>query len=134
MAPDCPASCVPGPLERPTGAAQLKIKAERGWGKAGPRRWITEKGTVVPPAEARHFISTLGIVGSVVTSTAAAVLTLRITPRLASIALAELVLGLAAAVLIAACGRDPRGERIEEQAPHPGQPGSACGESDIMTS
>lgn len=116
MAPDGPASYVPAPPERPTRAAQLKIRTEPARVKVNARRWLIAEGTV-PPANARHLISTFGILGSAVTSTTAAVLTLRIAPGLAPIALAELVLGLAAAVLIAACGRAQRGDRIEEQAP-----------------
>jgi len=45
---------------------------------------------------------TFGVLGSVVTGTAGAVLTLRIAPGLTGVALAELILALAAVLVIAA--------------------------------
>ena len=85
----------PGPTEQPSPSAQLKIDA---------RMLGTAEG-IVPPSEAHHLVTTFGMVGSCITGTAGAVLTLRIDHRLVGIALAELVLALAIAVLIAACGR-----------------------------
>ena len=132
MAPGSPAT--PGPAERPTRAAQLKIKAEPARVKVNARRWVTAEGTV-PPGDARHLITTFGIVGSVVTGTAGAVLTLRIAPGLTWIALVELVLALSGAMLIAACGRAQREDRGQEQVPAgDGQPITHAGSNNIMTS
>ena len=64
----------------------------------------TAEGTV-PARDARYLITMFGILGSVISGTAGAVLTLRIDPRLAGLALAELMLALAAVVLISACSR-----------------------------
>jgi hypothetical protein len=54
---------------------------------------------------ARSCPSKFGMVGSAVTGTAGTVITLRIDQHLAGIALAELVLALVIAMLIAAHGR-----------------------------
>ena len=89
--------------ERPTRAAQLKITAEPARVKITARRWVTAEGAV-PPGEARHLIAAFGILGCVITGTAGAVLTLRIDPGLTTLALAELVLALTSAILIAAGG------------------------------
>lgn len=93
--------------ERPSEAAQLKIKAEPARVRVIARRWLTAEGTV-PPADARHLITTFGIVGCVITGSAGAVLTLRIEPRLTSVAFAELAVALVAAILVAICGRSQR--------------------------
>jgi hypothetical protein len=85
----------PDLTEQPGPSAQLKIVA---------RLLGTAEGTV-PPREAHHLVTTFGLVGSAVTGTAGAVLTLRIDHGLVGIALAELVVALAIGVLIAACGR-----------------------------
>ena len=87
----------PVPVERPTVFAELEIQV----GPAQP--WGTARGRV-PPDQAHYLIMTFGILGSAVSGTAGAVLTLRIAPRLAGLALAELILALAVALLIAACG------------------------------
>jgi hypothetical protein len=81
--------------EQPTQSAQLKIDA---------RLLGTAEGTV-PSAEAHHLVTTFGMVASGVTGTVGAVLTLRIDQHLAGIALAELILAFAIAMLIAVCGR-----------------------------
>jgi len=93
--------------EQPSEAAQLKIKAEPARVKVIARRWLTAEGTV-PPADARHLITTFGIVGCVVTGSVGVVLTLRIEPRLTSVAFAELAVALVAAILVAICGRSQR--------------------------
>jgi hypothetical protein len=85
----------PGLTEQPSPSAQLKLEA---------RMLGTAEG-IVPPGEAHHLVTTFGMVGSCVTGVAGAVLTLRIDRGLVGIALAELVLALAIAMLIAACGR-----------------------------
>jgi hypothetical protein len=85
----------PGLTEQPSPSAQLKIDA----------RVLGTAGGTVPPRRAHHLVTTSGMVGSCVTGTAGAVLTLRVDHALAGIALAELVLALAIAVLVAACGR-----------------------------
>ena len=97
------ASLTPSAL-LPTRAAQLKITAEPAKVKITARRLVTAEGTV-PPGEARHLIAAFGILGSVVAGIAGAVLTLRINPGLTGLAVAELVLALAGAVLIAVYGR-----------------------------
>src|SRR5262245_6388612 len=85
----------PVPLERPTSFAELEVRVGPvPWGKATRR---------VAPDQATDHIMTFAILGSVVTGTPGAVLTLRIAPRLTGLALAELVLALAAALLIAVC-------------------------------
>jgi multisubunit Na+/H+ antiporter MnhB subunit len=84
-----------GAGDLPTTAAQLKIGLESVQFKAEGK---------VPPAGARHLITTVGIVGSVASSTAGAI----ITHGSPDVAFAELVLGLVAAVLIAVRGRDRR--------------------------
>lgn len=88
-----PAPREPGP-ERPTPAAQLKITA----------RQLGSAEGIVPPAAARHLIAAFGVLGCVITGTAGAILTLRIDPALTTPALAELVLALTSALLIAAGG------------------------------
>src|ERR1700734_1984232 len=90
-------------VEPPTEFAELGISV----GPAGRARGR------VPPDQAHHFITTFGILGSAVTGTVGAVLTLHITPVLTGLSLAELMLALVAAALIAFGGRTsgsrPRG-------------------------
>jgi len=65
-------------------------------------QWGTAR-TLVPADQAHHLVTTSGILGSLVTGIGGVVLTVRsATPALAY---AELVLALAAAVLIAASSR-----------------------------
>ena len=71
--------------------------------KITARRWVTAEAPYFP-GEARHLIAAFGILGCVITGTAGAVLTLRIDPGLTTLALAELVLALTSAILIAAGG------------------------------
>ncbi len=85
----------PGRTEQPSPSARLTIDA----------RILKTTEEIVPPGEAHRLAATFGLVASGVTGTAGAVLTLRIDRGLAGIALAELVLALAIAVLVAACGR-----------------------------
>jgi threonine/homoserine efflux transporter RhtA len=61
-----------------------------------------------------------GVLGSVISGTAGAVLTLRIAPRLGGLALVELMLALAAVVLISVCSR-VRGQDSQE-AEHQNDP------------
>ena len=91
------------PVERPTQAAELRLTV-------GP---ATAGGTV-PPVEARYLITAFGIASCITAGIAGVILTLRIASRVAALragdgitvlALAELGLGLAGAVLIALCGR-----------------------------
>ncbi len=97
MALNNPFAREPVPVERPTSFAELEIQV----GPVVP--WGTAKGRV-PPGQTHYLITTFGVLGSVVTGTAGAVLTLRIAPRLTGLALAELILALAGALIIAACG------------------------------
>lgn len=106
MAQNKPPARARDPGERPSRASRLKIT-------------VTPLGTAegtVPPSETRYLITTFGILGSVVAGTVGAVLTLRISPGLTALALAELGLALAAAVFIAACGRG-LGKPAKEQDP-----------------
>lgn len=105
MTLNSPSAREPVPLERPSSFAELEIRV-------GPVPWGKAKGRVAPD-QANYLIMTFGILGSVVTGTAGAVLTLRIAPRLTGLALAELVLALAAALIIAVCLFS------REQAPYP---------------
>jgi hypothetical protein len=77
----------------------------------------------VPADQANHLITTFGITGCIVTGTVGAVVTLRIAPGLTVIALAELVLALAGAVLIALCSRAHR--RTQAQGQSHDDPGEA---------
>jgi threonine/homoserine efflux transporter RhtA len=77
------------------------------------------EGTV-PARDARYLITMVGILGSVISGTVGAVLTLRIGPRLGGVALAELILALAAVVLISVCSR-VRG-RDSQEARHQNDP------------
>ena len=97
MALNSPSAREPVPVERPTPFAELEIQV--GPAMPGGRA----KGRV-PPDQANYLITTFGILGSAVTGTTGAVLTLRVAPGLTGLALAELVLALAAALIIAACG------------------------------
>jgi hypothetical protein len=95
--PNIPSDPGPVPLERPGPYAELEIMV-------GPARpWGTAKGRILPD-QARYFILTFGILADVITGTAGAILTLHIAPGLIAVALAELILALAAALLTAACG------------------------------
>jgi hypothetical protein len=105
MTLNSPSAPEPVPLERPTSFAELEVRV-------GPVPWGKAKGRVAPD-QASYLIMTFGILGSVVTGTAGAVLTLRIAPPLTGLALAELVLALAAALIIAV------GRLSREQALYP---------------
>jgi hypothetical protein len=83
--------------EPPTAAAKLTIKL-------GPAQLA--EGTV-PPDQARHLITTFGILVCIVSGIGGAVLTLRAAPVYISLAFAELVIALAGATLVAVCGRVP---------------------------
>jgi hypothetical protein len=89
----------PVPADPPTSHAELTIKL-------GPTELA--KGTV-PADQARHLITTFGILASVCSGIGGAVLTLRAAPAptVLVLVLAELVVALAGATLIAACGRAP---------------------------
>jgi len=106
----------PDPTERPTGAAHIRIETEGARVKIIARRWITAEGTV-PSRDARYLITMFGVLSSVVTGTAGAVLTLRIAGQLAPVAFAELVLALIGAVLIVVDGHVLYRAPGEEQAP-----------------
>ena len=104
MTLNSPSAREPVPLERPTSFAELEVRV-------GPVPWGKARGRVAPD-QANYLIMTFGILGSVVTGTAGAVLTLRIAPRLTGLALAELVLALAAVLIIAV------GRLSQEQPPY----------------
>jgi hypothetical protein len=69
---------------------------------AVPRRW-GDVTAIVPPGQARHMITVTGLLGSVITGTTAAVLTLHTSTGLVAPAYAELALALVAALLVAIC-------------------------------
>jgi hypothetical protein len=103
------------PLDSPA-TEKLKVAEEPARLKINVKSLGTAAGTV-PPDRPRHLITTFGILGSVVLGIGGVVLTLCIAPQLGGLALAELVLALAAAVLIAACDRhqsDRRNARMTE--------------------
>jgi hypothetical protein len=119
MARNSPSARGPDAPEQPGPAARLRLDL---------KTLGTWEGTV-PPSEAHCLITTFGIVGSVVTGTVGALLTLRIARGSAAVAVAELALALTAMALIALCGRR---RRSQEQAPEdPRSPGVR--ESDITT-
>jgi len=94
MALDSPCSAEAGTVEEPSQYAELKFQF-------GPAQsWGTAQGRV-PPAQTHHFITTSGIVASVIAGIAGAVLTLRIAAGLTGPAYTELGVAFAAAVLIA---------------------------------
>jgi hypothetical protein len=82
---------------------------------AVPRRWGHVTATV-PPGQARHLISVSGILGSVITGAAAAVVTLHASTKLAVPAYAELALALVAAVLITVCNLTGASKQATAQA------------------
>lgn len=90
--------------EQPTRAAQLKITEQPARVKITAKRWGSAEG-IVPSAEAHHLITTFGLMGSVITGTTSAVLTLRIDSRLTALAILELALTAMVAVLIVVCSR-----------------------------
>lgn len=102
MTQDNPPPFGSGRAERPTWAAELRITSVRVQAGVTTQRWGTEEG-MVPNSQVDHLITTFGIAGCIFTGTAGAVVTLRLAPGLTVIALAELVLALAGAALIALC-------------------------------
>lgn len=134
MAPENPAPRTQSPAERPTRAAQLKIRTEPARVKFNVWRWLTAEGSV-PPADARHLITTFGIMGAAISGPAGVVLTLHISPKLTTIAIIELALAMAAALLIAACSRSRREEPPEQGPPggHSRLSGPAAGKDITLT-
>jgi len=125
MTQDNPPPFGPGRAERPTWAAELRITTERVQAGITTQRWGTEEG-MVPSSQVDHLITTFGIAGSIFTGTAGAVVTLRLAPGLTVIALAELVLALAGAALIALCSHAHSRARAEGQRhDDPGEAGRA---------
>jgi hypothetical protein len=123
MATNSPSAREPVPDERPTSFAELEVRL----GPAIP--WGTAKGRV-PPDQANYFIMTFGVLGSLVTGTAGAVLTLRISPGLTGVAWAELIFALAAALIIAACGlARERAGRTRRHRPPAAEGGNREGDS-----
>jgi hypothetical protein len=102
MAEINPHAAGPFPAEWPTTAASLIITVR-------PAQ-LAEQAV---PGQVRHLITTLGIMGSVWSGIAGMIVTLRTASTPVALAFAELALALAAAVLIAACGRTPPGPRPE---------------------
>ena len=92
-----PSAREPVPAELPTSCAKLEIQA-------GPLMPCGTAPGRLRPDRVNHLIVTLGVLGSAVTGTAGAILIVRIAPKQAGLALAELILALAAALVIAAYG------------------------------
>jgi hypothetical protein len=92
-----PSAREPVPAELPTAYAELEIQA-------GPLMPCGTAPGRMRPDQVNHLIVTLGVLGSAVTGTAGAILIMCIAPRQARLALAELVLALAAALVIAVYG------------------------------
>ena len=98
--------------ELPTAAAKLTIKV-------GPAQLA--EGTV-PPDQARHLITTFGILGCTFSGIGGAVLTLHVAPTLIALAFAELALAFVAAALIAACGHVAASQPSEQRGIAAAQP------------
>lgn len=109
-----------GQAERPTWAAELWIITDPAQARGTPEG-------MVPAGQADHLITTFGIAGSIAAGTTGAVVTLRLAPGLTVIALAELVLALAGAVLIALCSRAYRRTRAAGQPQDGAGPASRAG-------
>lgn len=92
-----PSAREPVPPELPTSCAKLEIQA-------GPLMPCGTAPGRMRPGQVNYLIVTLGVLGSAVTGTAGAILIVRIAPGQAGLALADLVLALAAALVIAAYG------------------------------
>lgn len=94
-------SPVPAEFEPPSSKAELHISLE-------PVEFKTAHVTI-PPHQARYYVETLGILGSIVAGTSGAVLTLRLLTGNTgvAVAVAELALALIAAVLIVVVARAP---------------------------
>jgi|SRR5690242_18524161 len=105
--------------EPPTAAARLVIKV-------GPAQLA--EGTV-PPDQARHLITTFGILGCIFSGIGGAVLTLHVAAAPSALAFAELAIALAGAALIALAGRVAVRRRDDHSRTgagpswHPGSPG-----------
>jgi hypothetical protein len=100
MAVNSPLARDPAPVEEPSPSAELRIRL----GYAGPQDMAKRP---VSPDQKNYMIMTCGVLGSVVTGTAGAVLTLRVAPGRTGLARAELIVAAAAAGVIAA-GRRSR--------------------------
>jgi hypothetical protein len=98
--------------ELPTAAAKLTVKI-------GPAQLA--EGTV-PPDQARHLLTTFGILGCIFSGIGGAVLTLHVAPTLVALAFAELALALVGAALIAACGHVPASRESDQPGITAGPP------------
>lgn len=108
-----PSAREPVPPELPTTRAKLDIQA-------GPPMPCGPAPGRMRPGQVNQLIVTLGVLGSTVTGTAGAILTVRIAPGQAGLALAELALALASALVIAIYGtygvaRRERGRRCQSK-------------------
>lgn len=127
MAVHSPLAREPAPAEEPTPRAELGIRVCRS------RPPDTAKSRVSPD-QTKYMIMTGGVLGSVVTGTAGAVLILRVAPGRTGLALAELIVAVTGAAVIAAGGRfretaEPeaaRGRRIPATGSRRAQPGNGA--------
>jgi hypothetical protein len=95
--PSAPAErAIPTPVGEPTSFAKLEISTAQVTGSASAK---------VPPNDARHMMTTFGIMGSLFIGVGGTVLTLRVSATLIGPALAELLVTLVTVVVIAVSGR-----------------------------
>ena len=95
MAVNSPLAREPAPAEEPSPSAELGIRL----GYARPQGMAKWR---VSPDQTDYMIMTSGVLGSVVTGTAGAVLTLCVAPERTGLARAELIVAAASACVIAA--------------------------------
>jgi uncharacterized membrane protein YeaQ/YmgE (transglycosylase-associated protein family) len=93
------------PAEEPTSRAELEIRV----GYAEPPDPVRRR---ISPDQANYMTMTCGVLGSVVTGTVGAILTLRVAPERTGLALAQLMVALAGAGVITT------GRRFRETAGH----------------
>jgi hypothetical protein len=95
--PSAPAKqATPIPVGEPTSSAKLEIRTAQLTGSASAK---------VPPNDARHMVTTFGIVGCLFIGIGGTVLTLRVSAALTGPALAELLVTLVTVVVIAVSSR-----------------------------
>jgi hypothetical protein len=95
--PAAPAKrAAPTPAGEPTSSAKLEIRTAQLTGSASAK---------VPPDEARHMVTTFGIMGCLFIGIGGTVLTLQVSAALTGPALAELLVALVTVVAIAVSSR-----------------------------
>jgi hypothetical protein len=102
------------PAEPPTPSAVLTINTL-------PQQLARDVAGIVPSERTFHVITTASILGSAFAGIGGAILTLYLVPGSTLVGLAELLLALVAAVLIAVRGRIPASQEQYREAASPGQ-------------